>query len=63
MGRIGFRAFMWFMAISVVFGAGWLAGGSMGTGTGQKAQYRQISECLPLPTQEALDACLAGERQ
>ena len=48
-----------FLIIGAV--AGWLAGGSLGTGQVAKQQRVQIEQCLPLGSAAALDDCLAGE--
>lgn len=60
-GRIGFKGLAFFLGAGVIFGAGWLAGGSLGTGQVAKEQRVQIERCLPIGSVAALDDCLAGE--
>ena len=61
MGRIGFKTLGSILGAGVIFVAGWLAGGSLGTGQVAKQQRVQIEQCLPLGSAAALDDCLAGE--
>lgn len=61
MGRIGFKALGSLLGAGVVFIAGWLVGGSLGTGQAATEQRQQIEQCLPLGSVSALDACLAGD--
>ncbi|MFM9378590.1 hypothetical protein [Gordonia sp. VNK21] len=61
MGRIGVKGLASFLGASAIFVAGWLAGGSLGTGQVAKEQRQQIEQCLPLGSVSALDDCLAGE--
>lgn len=61
MGRIGFKTLGSILGAGVIFVAGWLAGGSLGTGQVAKTQYEQIADCLPLGSVSALDDCLAGD--
>ncbi|MBE7157894.1 MAG: hypothetical protein INR62_05595 [Rhodospirillales bacterium] len=59
MGRIGFRALIWLVAVAIIFALGWAAGGSLGTGSGQRTEYQRVVACLPAHDQVALDACLS----
>ena len=61
MGRIGFKALGSILGAGAIFIAGFLAGGSLGTGQVEKTQYEQIADCLPLGSVAALDDCLAGD--
>lgn len=58
MGKLAFGLIAVAFVSLVIFGVGFMVGGSFGTGSAQEFQLETINACLPIDTTAQLQQCL-----